>query len=238
MGHARKKNPQQNAKSNSDSNWGDDAEQQTLRQPAGSSTRLIALFTTLAVVLLLVVFVKKALPPPTDPTKEPAVGKRPESLHLTPLEGDAEPITLASLQGDVVLINFWGPWCPPCRAEFPELMELREALAKTENFRFVSVSAMPNGDEDDLVKMTKRFLLPQKYDLPVYRDSDLTTREELRELNQSRDFPFPTTILLDRQGVIRAVWIGYQQGVGEQMREFIGQMLKETSKQTFKQQSS
>ena len=230
MGSARKKNSKQNAKSNSSSSWGDDAEQQTLSQPAGSSARLIALFTSLAIVLLLVVIVKMGVAPPSDPTKEPAVGKQPEQLRLTPLEGDAEPVTLASLQGDVVLINFWGPWCPPCRAEFPELMELREALAKTQNFRFVSVTAMPGDDEDDLVKMTKTFLLTQKYDLPVYRDSELTTRNELKELNQSRDFPFPTTILLDQQGVIRAVWIGYEQGVGDKMHELIKQIVKETNK--------
>lgn len=208
------------------SSWGDDHEQQALGQPSGSPARLIALFATLAAVLILVVIVKMSTPP-TDPTKAPAVGKRPEKLVLTPLEDDGEPITFADLQGDVVLINFWGPWCPPCRAEFPELMELREGLAKEEQFRYVSVTAMPGDDEEGLVKMTKTFLQTQKYDLPVYRDSELTTRDEFKELSQSKDFPFPTTILLDQKGVIRAVWTGYSQGVGEQMRELVEALLKE-----------
>lgn len=213
-------------KSRGDADWGDDHEQDALGRPARSPAVLIALFGTLAVVLLLVVIVKLNTPP-TDPTKAPAVGKRPEKLTLTPLEDDGEALTLADLEGQVVLINFWGPWCPPCRAEFPELMELRESLAGAKRFRFVSVTAMPGEDEEDLVQMTKTYLQTQKYDLPVYRDSQMTTRDELKELNQANDFPFPTTILLDEQGVIRAVWVGYRQGVGEQMQELIKKLLKE-----------
>lgn len=208
--------------------WGDDADRHTLAQPSGSPARLITLFATLGCVLLLVVLIRLGTRPPSDPTQEPAVGQRLTQLHLTPLEGDGEPLTIASLEGQVVLINFWGPWCPPCRAEFPELMEVREGLAKNQRFRFVSVTAMPTEDEADLVKMTKAYLKSQKYDLPVYRDSEFTTRAEFKELNKANDFPFPTTMILDQQGVVRALWIGYQQGSGEKMRDLIEQLLKES----------
>ena len=145
------------------------------------------------------------------------------------MEGDGDPLTLASLQGQVVLINFWGPWCPPCREEFPELMELREGLAKEKEFRFVSVTSTPTEDGDELVQLTKTFLKSQKYDLPIYRDSQLTTRNELKELNQSGEIPYPTTVLLDQRGVVRALWFGYRQGVGEQMQELIEKLLKESA---------
>jgi thiol-disulfide isomerase/thioredoxin len=210
-----------------DSIWGDDADQQTLGRPSGSSARIITLFATLGIVLLLVVLVKFATPPERDPTKEPAVGERFAKLQLAPLEEDGEPLTIDRLQGQVVLINFWGPWCPPCLLEFPELMELREGLAKREDFRFVSVACMQSGDEEDLVKMTKTYLLTKKYDLPIHRDSQLVTRGELSALNHSNNFAFPTTVLLDRTGTIRAVWTGYRTGIGEQMREHIERLLKE-----------
>jgi cytochrome c biogenesis protein CcmG/thiol:disulfide interchange protein DsbE len=210
-----------------DSNWGDDHEQQSIGRRSGSPVRLLALFATLAVVSLIVVLVKLNTPQ-RDPTKEPAVGKRPERFEVTPLEGDGESLTLANLQGKVVLINFWGPWCPPCRAEFPELMELREGLVKEPRFQFVSVTAMPGEDEGDLVTMTKTYLQSQKYDLPIYRDTQFTAREEIRRLNQNDDFAFPTTVLLDPQGVIRAVWIGYKPGVGEEMRGQIENLLRAT----------
>ena len=142
---------------------------------------------------------------------------------------DGRVISLQELRGRRVILDFWATWCPPCRAEFPELMELREALAKEDRFHFVSVTATPTEDESDLVKLTKTYLQTQKYDLPVYRDSEHTSRNELQDLNKSRDFPFPTTVLLDQQGVIRAWWTGYSPGVSEQMRELIEKLLKEKS---------
>lgn len=207
------------------SNWDDAAEKQNLGAEPRGSGRLIGLFLVLAVVMLTVWAIRQ-LTPPSDPTEAPAVGKRFDSLHFEPLTGDAEPIMIDSLQGQVTLVNFWGPWCGPCRAEFPELMELRKDLQKNDNFRFVSVSCSGDGNDAPLEAQTSTFLKQQGVELPVHRDRELASGRALLELNNDKGFGFPTTVLLDQQGVIRGLWVGYHPGVVKQMRKQVDALLR------------
>jgi thiol-disulfide isomerase/thioredoxin len=52
---------------------------------------------------------------------------------------DGKEVSMASLKGKVVLIDFWATWCAPCRAEIPYLKKLEEEL-KEQNIQFVSIS--------------------------------------------------------------------------------------------------
>jgi cytochrome c biogenesis protein CcmG, thiol:disulfide interchange protein DsbE len=207
------------------SNWDDSVEQRALGQPR-SSARLIGLFLTLAIVIVVVLIVRR-FTPRHDPAHQPAVGQVLANLQLEPFDEKGEKLTSADLQGAVTLINFWGWWCGPCKAEFPELMNLREKFSRQSKFRFVSVACNPNPDETGLIDKTKAFLSNQGYDLPVHRDPTLMTRHELEKLNQSEGFAYPTTVLVDQQGVIRGVWVGYHQAVVEQMRLKIDELLLE-----------
>ncbi|QDU26414.1 Thiol:disulfide interchange protein TlpA [Anatilimnocola aggregata] len=207
--------------------WDDAAERHQLGTPQRGNGRLLGLLATLSVVIAIVLGVR-FLRPPSEATAQPAVGQQLTQLALEPLDGDGEPLTLASLKGQVVLINFWGPWCGPCRLEFPELLELRESLASNPRFRFVSVTCMPGNDETDLVAQTKSYLSSEGFDLPVHRDPTFVTRLEVMKLNRDQ-FAFPTTVLLDQQGIIRGVWIGYKPGVTLAMREQIDSLLANQS---------
>jgi thiol-disulfide isomerase/thioredoxin len=208
------------------SNWDDAADKRTLGAEPRGSGRLIGLFFILAVVMLVVWGVRQ-LSPPTDPTGLPAVGKRFDDLHFEPLIGDAQPITTDSLQGQVTLVNFWGPWCGPCRAEFPELMELRKDLQQNDKFRFVSVSCSADGNDAQLEAQTNTFLKQQGAKLPVHRDPKLVSANALAELNKDQGFAFPTTVLLDQQGTIRSLWIGYHPDIAKEMRKQIDALLKQ-----------
>src|ERR1700753_3399672 len=58
-----------------------------------------------------------------------AAGEKFVGWKLQPLTGVSQPLVAEETQGKVVLINFWGTWCPPCREEFPHIEELAHHYA-------------------------------------------------------------------------------------------------------------
>lgn len=90
-----------------------------------------------------------------------------------PLIGDSDPLTLERLNGEVVLINFWGTWCGPCMMEFPHLVELNDRFKSNERFRFVPVSCGPGGVDNNLEQLksaTETYLRKLGVELDVYCD--------------------------------------------------------------------
>ena len=62
--------------------------------------------------------------------------------------------------------------------------------------------------------------------MPTYADPDWKTRDAALDVTED-GFSYPTTLVLDRSGVIRAVWIGYHESYTEQMRDLVTRLLKE-----------
>jgi len=158
----------------------------------------------------------------------PGVGTALSVLRLEPLTGEGAPVTRESLQGKVALINFWGTWCPPCVQEFPYLAALEKSLQSQADFVFLSVSSS-GGDDlaqlDELRSETQQFLDRQQVTHPTYFDAAQLTRQAL---SGARLFSgYPTTIIIDRGGVIRGVWEGYRSGVDQEMAALITTLLRE-----------
>jgi thiol-disulfide isomerase/thioredoxin len=100
---------------------------------------------------------------------------------------DGHPITLESLKGKVVIVNFWATWCPPCRAEIPDLVALQEKYRDTLQIIGISQDEAP-------VERVRRFAADHQINYPVVMTSD--------ELEKR--FPgvhaLPTSFVLDREG--------------------------------------
>lgn len=155
----------------------------------------------------------------------PAVGKTLSTIALKPLTGNGGAVQSAGLEGKVVLLNFWGTWCPPCRQEFPHLADLARRYQNRPEFRFLSVSCGSGDqeDEEDLRNETQSFLQKQGVDLPTYHDPGAVTR---RSVDAAAGFQgYPTTVLLDSGGVIRAMWVGYYPGVEKEIERAIAKLL-------------
>jgi thiol-disulfide isomerase/thioredoxin len=161
-------------------------------------------------------------------TGEPeAVGRRLTELSLEPLTDEAQPVTEANLAGKVTLINYWGWWCGPCAVEFPHLVELEQHLRDRDDFQFLSVASNPDPrDEEGLADATQAFLKQQRAEFATYRDPAGRSQRALARDAQLRATAFPTSVVLDREGVIRGLWIGYQPGLERQIRQAIEDALE------------
>ena len=103
---------------------------------------------------------------------------------------DGEAVTLADFRGQVVLVNLWATWCPPCVKEMPTLAALQAARGG-DDFRVlaVSVDRVPDAEMsremlDGLSDGTLEFFHDPNYQIPFAAKAQ----------------GFPTTILYDRQG--------------------------------------
>lgn len=118
---------------------------------------------------------------------------------------DGGKLSLTSLRGKVVLLDFWASWCAPCMEELPKLQAL---LAELEPEGLAAIAV--NGQETvDIARRTTRAL---RLSMPVGRyDRDLDTAFIVRNL--------PTAVLIDRQGRVRARWDGFYEGIDKAVRE-------------------
>jgi peroxiredoxin len=112
---------------------------------------------------------------------------------------DGERFSSAEVAGDVVVLNFWGSWCAPCRVETPEFQEVY-AEVRDRGVAFVGVNVKET-DEQFAQAFVDRFGIefPSLYD----PSGEIALA--------FRDYPanaIPSTIVLDRQGRVAAVYTG------------------------------
>jgi cytochrome c biogenesis protein CcmG, thiol:disulfide interchange protein DsbE len=197
-----------------------------------------------AIALVVVLLARLALqsaggPPEARGENHPAVGANLTTFHLEPLTGESRQVSEADLQGKVTLVNFWGPWCGACAVEFPHLVELEKHFRSHPDFQFFSVSSNFNPlDETDLAEGTAAFLKQQRAEFPTYRDPRAHTRMGVVNAAKLEAFAYPATLLLDRAGVIRGLWIGYAPADETAVRKAIESALRKEGKQSYERSPS
>ena len=114
-------------------------------------------------------------------------------LELENINGDVE--SLKDFHGQVLLVNNWATWCPPCKAEMPTLASYFSAHAH-EGFMVIAIEA---GDpRDQVAKFAEDFNLP----FTVWLDPSS------KALNAFRNGNLPSSYVVDRNGTIRYAWTG------------------------------
>ncbi|HEY9018846.1 TlpA disulfide reductase family protein [Thiomicrospira sp.] len=115
-------------------------------------------------------------------------GQQDRPLSLPTLNGRS--ISLADLKGQVVLLNFWASWCPPCLHEMPSMTRLKAQLSE-QDFEILAVNLAEQIEEFE------PFLKANPVNFPVLVDP------QGQAIKDWRIMAYPTTYLIDKQGQIR-----------------------------------
>ncbi len=114
---------------------------------------------------------------------------------LSAVDLDGHRVTSAAFRGKVVLINFWATWCPPCRAEIPELIALQEKYR--DRLQIIGIS-----EDEAPAEVVKKFVADHSINYPV-----LMMTAEIE-----KQFPgisaLPTSFVVDRESRIVQKHVG------------------------------
>jgi len=122
-------------------------------------------------------------------------GQRAPDFSLPTLKG--APVSLSSLRGKVVLLDFWAQWCEPCKQELPELQKLQQAYAGK---NVVVVGVNLDKQRDNAERLAQKLGLT----FPVALDPS-------GGVAGTYDLPkMPTSFVIDQKGLVRFVHEGFE----------------------------
>lgn len=133
-------------------------------------------------------------------------------LALPDLTGQNQ--TLTQYQGQVVLLNFWASWCPPCLHEMPSMTRLKKQLAD-QKFEILAVNLAQEPEE------FSEFLSQNPVNFPILLDP------QGQAIKDWRIMAYPTTYLIDKKGQIRYALFGGTEWDHPQHVDVISALLEE-----------
>lgn len=118
-------------------------------------------------------------------------GQKAPALALKDLQG--RNVRLSDYKGKVVLLNFWATWCPPCRAEMPDLIKMQREY-RGRGLQVIGITYPPQTAGE-----VRRFIRKLRVNYPVA----IGTKETKALFDPGETLPF--TVIIDREGNFREV---------------------------------
>lgn len=122
--------------------------------------------------------------------------------------GSGQAVTLSSLRGRPVLVNFWATWCPPCRAEIPKLNELAQKYPK------LIIIGVDVAESRDTIS---GFLKQQSTAYEIWHENkegfptDSTAKVLCTWQGRDGGCPIPFTVIVDSDGFAKRIITGFNE---------------------------
>ena len=155
--------------------------------------------------------------------------QQPELSHnLTPVKNsikasdfelqnmDEENKKLSDYRGQVVLLNFWATWCPPCVREMPSMERLQQEV-NAKDFKVIAVNQME--EMDDVFAFTGQLEIYPTFEILFDETSQVSRDYAVRGL--------PTSYLIDKQGNIRYRAVGGREFNHPEVIKIISKLIEE-----------
>jgi thiol-disulfide isomerase/thioredoxin len=140
---------------------------------------------------------------------------------------DGRPFAISQMKGEVVFVNFWATWCPPCREEMPSMLALGRDLERVHpgKFRMVAIS----GDDDwDIVQAYFRTVFggtPRELTLALDHDGKAARAYYCTARGFCPDIKFPETYIVDKSGRLVAYVVAGRDWSDPVARRFLEKLI-------------
>jgi len=132
------------------------------------------------------------------------------SLTLTDMDGSSRSLT--DYRGQIVLVNMWATWCPPCREEMPTLQTFYQKYA-SDGFVIIGLN------DGDAAVDVRDFVTEYGLTFPIWLDPTYSSETAFGTMN------LPSSFIIDRSGQVRLQWVG---GIGMSLLEkYVAPLIKE-----------
>ena len=140
-------------------------------------------------------YILRTIPPQTDFSTVPVqVNFAAPEITLTDTQGFSRSLT--DYRGQVVLVNLWATWCPPCKEEMPTLQAFYD---KHKDKGFIIIAINDGEPAPDVLKFADEYRLT----FPIWLDPTYyATEQAFKTLN------LPSSFVIDRNGTVRLSWVG------------------------------
>lgn len=165
-----------------------------------------------AVCKIIAIALVTLLAVPVSQAAMPAVGGVAPDFTLKSNSG--KNLKLSEFRGQVVMINFWATWCGPCRQEMPLLNRIQEQYRKA-GFILLGVNI------DDRPEAAQAMAKNLGVNFPILFDTEKRV-SRFYDVNA-----MPSTLLVDRDGKVRYVHLGYRPGYETRYEAQVRELLKQ-----------